>query len=107
MNFVSASIEHTETGQVLSDRAIYRRHGSHAAAWAAGAALVRVLAPGRLALVGGVITLTVADAERRPPEIAENRSAPTSTARCCARSAAHDLEEVRLNELSQLHFEDP
>ena len=31
-----------EGGRVLSDRAIYRRHGSHAAARAAGATLIRV-----------------------------------------------------------------
>jgi len=31
-----------ENGKVLSDRAIYRRHGSHAAARASGATLVRV-----------------------------------------------------------------
>jgi hypothetical protein len=31
-----------ECGEVLSDRAIYRRHGSHAAARAAGATIVRV-----------------------------------------------------------------
>jgi hypothetical protein len=39
-----ALVEH---GRVLSDRAIYRRHGSHAAARAAGAQLIRV--PARIA----------------------------------------------------------
>ena len=38
-----------EGGRVMSDRAIYRRHGSHAAARAAGAAIVRL--PARVAWV--------------------------------------------------------